>query len=83
MLTPGSEMHFNIKDCTDYYYLMKLPDHLAKTSVIGWSVGRDEVPASSLEAAQVPADAQRISFCLRAPAMGAKQSTEIAQCVHQ
>eukprot|EP00971_Amphidinium_carterae_P339492 6477327-Amphidinium_carterae.3 len=83
MLTPTSVMHFNIKDCTDYYYFMKLPDHLAKTSVVGWSVGRDEVPTRLLDKNQVPASAKHISFCLRAPAMGAKQFTEIAQCVHQ
>eukprot|EP00971_Amphidinium_carterae_P040337 791763-Amphidinium_carterae.1 len=83
LLTAGSVMHFNLKDCTNYYYLMRLPDHLAKTNVVAWSVNRDEVPSSLLEEHGVPRSATRISFCLRAPAMGAKQSTELAQCVHQ
>eukprot|EP00971_Amphidinium_carterae_P319556 6351121-Amphidinium_carterae.1 len=76
-------MHFNLKDCTDYYYLMRLPDHMAKTSVVAWSVCRDEVPSELLRLHGVPSSVSRVSFCLRAPAMGAKQSTELAQCVHQ
>eukprot|EP00971_Amphidinium_carterae_P057724 1141695-Amphidinium_carterae.1 len=56
---------------------------LGKDQCCGLECASRQVPSDLLEQHGIGDDVEHVSFCLRAPAMGAKQSTELAQCVHQ
>eukprot|EP00971_Amphidinium_carterae_P288543 5729439-Amphidinium_carterae.1 len=67
---------------------MRSPDHMAKTSVVAWSLQRGEVPEELLRQHGVPTTAERISFCLRDPPWVRNSprrllSVSIDQCVLQ
>eukprot|EP00971_Amphidinium_carterae_P174019 3449251-Amphidinium_carterae.1 len=74
------------EDCSDYFYMLRLPPHQHYHTALGWSLDRTEIAEEQLRADLAGADieaAASFTPLLRVVPMGDRKSMELAQAVHQ
>eukprot|EP00971_Amphidinium_carterae_P227687 4516188-Amphidinium_carterae.1 len=74
------------EDCSDYFYMLRLPPHQHYHTALVWSLERMEIAESQLRADLADADieaAASFTPLLKVVPMGDRKSMELAQAVHQ
>eukprot|EP00971_Amphidinium_carterae_P172278 3415425-Amphidinium_carterae.2 len=86
LLGAQGEVQITAEDCSDYFYMRRLPDHLHPHTVIGWDLPLRAIDPLQLERDQkgrVLEDSDCFAAALMVVPMGDKRAMEIAQGVHQ
>eukprot|EP00971_Amphidinium_carterae_P230288 4570298-Amphidinium_carterae.1 len=80
------EVQITAEDCSDYFYMLRLPHHLHPHTVIGWDLPRQAIDPLQLEHDQkgrVLHDSDSFAAALMVVPMGDKRAMELAQAAHQ
>eukprot|EP00971_Amphidinium_carterae_P352884 6492761-Amphidinium_carterae.3 len=81
---PSTSTTTSTEDCADYFYLLAMPSHRAKDTVLGYPLAGHQLGVAAVQLAGLSYHPDALySICLTTVAMGDIKAMEVAQAVHQ